>query len=39
MEIVFETAYDSVRKKVLRNVFSDFGMTLKLGTVDKTCLN
>jgi hypothetical protein len=39
MEIVFETAYDSARKEVLCNVRGDFGMTLKLGTVDKTCLN
>jgi hypothetical protein len=33
------TAYDSVRREVLYNIFIEFGVTMKLVRLIKMCLN
>jgi hypothetical protein len=37
--IDFEKAYDSVRKEVLCNILTEFGIPMKLGSLIKICLN
>jgi hypothetical protein len=37
--IDYEKVYDSVRREVLYNVITEFGISMKLVTLIKKCLN